>query len=114
MTEIDLITELRGFAGNTESARASLMRDAADALELTTAHLREAETARDEFHDKALDAIYGKNRAQDALREAEACIEAVEDELDRLEKACVAVPSKKFFRATIDAYKSTKTEGGER
>lgn len=36
--------------------------------------LREAEEARDEFHAKALDAIHEKNRAQDALREAEAVI----------------------------------------
>lgn len=33
MTAHDIVDELRGFAGDTQSARASLMRDAADEIE---------------------------------------------------------------------------------
>ena len=42
-TNAELIAELRGFAGDTQSARASLMRDAADALEAAEKRAAQAE-----------------------------------------------------------------------
>lgn len=39
MTDHDIVDELRGFAGDTQSARASLMRDAADKIEELRADL---------------------------------------------------------------------------
>ena len=41
----------------------------------------------------------------DALGKAEDVIDEISDELERLEEACVSVPSKKFFRNTIARYR---------
>ena len=65
----DLIAELRGFAAGSESARASLMRDAADALEAVVQErdnwklsAEEAERAEKRWKDRAHD--YSTERDQ--------------------------------------------------
>lgn len=60
----DLIAELRGFAAGSESARASLMRDAADALEAVTAE-------RDRFYEGLYQAYVQLGEDTDGARNAD-------------------------------------------
>lgn len=75
---------MRAMADALEASERSLERYKRINPKRAVTKLREAEEARDEFHAKALDAIHEKNRAQDALREAEAVIRKAQGFLEHL------------------------------
>ena len=45
MTDMDIVDELRGFAGGSDSARATLMRDAADQIRISDGMIQRAREA---------------------------------------------------------------------